>query len=120
MAVVEKGGITGSVSNLFGPKTFRWRRGQNTITQKPHPLVLKGVKNMSDEELAKLAEKTGYDLDDLKKIREKQQNMDDALEFCRKEKKQGNLSDPKYAPIKPGETRFNRCVGLYLEGKVGR
>lgn len=109
MAVVERDGTwRGSV----GGNTYRRRLGQNVVSGKPINNTLVGVKGMDDDELHKLANRTGYSLEDLKRIRTKQQAIGDVVESCRGK----NLSDPKYAPTKPGETRFNRCVSIGLKG----
>ena len=116
MAVIDPntGKLSGTVGSLWGPKTFQPRLGQDIVKNKPSPMVIKGLKDMSDVELSKIAQRTRYTLEGLKRIQTKQRTMDDALEYCRR----ADLSDPKFNPTKPGETRFNRCVGLYLSGKI--
>ncbi len=109
MAVVSPdGSLTGSIGN----KTYRKRLGQNVVSSKPTNNTLVGVKSMDDDQLRELARHTGYSVEELKNIRAKQRSMDDALDYCRG----ADLSD--FEPSKPGETRFNRCVGDYLKGKV--
>jgi len=109
MAIVsEDGTMRGSIGN----RTYRYRLGQNVVSRKPRNTTLVGVKWMDDDDLQKLANRTGYSVDDLKKIRAKQQAMDDAVSAC----KGKDLSAPQFRPTKPGETRFNRCVGLALKG----
>lgn len=115
MGKLENGNLIGSVNTNFGELTFRQRLGQNTFTKKPRNRTLVGVKTMDDAELAKLAKKTKYSVTDLKKIRAMQKGMKPAIKFC----KDADLSADKYDPTKPGETRFNRCVGLHQSGEVG-
>ena len=112
MAVFESplGQLRGSIGHV----TFRKRLGQNVATTKPRPQVLKGVKNMTDEELRELAERTGYSFEDLVKIRAKQQKMGPAINACREEKKNPDFKE-KYKPRKPGETSFNACVAQKLK-----
>lgn len=109
MAVLQNplfGTITGSVGGV----TYRSRLSQNTITRKAINNTLVGVKTMDRTELEGLAHRTGYSLDDLQKIQNKQKGLKGAVDQCKRE----NLSDEKYNPSKPGETRFNRCVGVQL------
>ena len=109
MAIVsEDGTLSGSIGN----RTYRNRLGQNVVSRKPRNRTLVGVKNMSDDELEKLARRTGYSVEDLRKIRAKQRAIGDAVAACRNK----DLSDPMYRPTKPGETRFNRCVSIELKG----
>lgn len=116
MAVLSGGYIRGKItSGVLGKLVFQGRKGQQIIKGKPEPMHLKGVKDMSDEELAEWAKRHGMSIEDAKKIRSKQNNIKDVIDECNEEKEK----DPagfinKYKPRKEGETAFNVCVSEKL------
>lgn len=133
MAILDRGRITGSVRSGLGDITLRNRLGQNTITARPINETLSGVKDKSDEELEELANSTGYEVEDLKKIQDAQEAMDEALDICYKKKygkkrpkgeakpnveQEDNFAE-KYSPSEPGETPLNVCVGVELSERIG-
>ena len=111
-----KGGyIRGSMNTALGDVVFQGRKGQQIIKSKPEPMHLKGVKGMSDDELAEWAKTHGMSLEDAKKIRSKQSKIKEAIDVCKEEKN----TDPagfnrRYKPRKEGETSFNVCVSEHM------
>lgn len=116
MAVLRGGYLRGSLhSGTLGDIVFQGREGQQIVKSKPEPQHLKGVKSMTDEELARWAEIHGMTFEEAKRIREKQSKIKEAIDNCKREKEE----DPsefieKYKPRKPGETPFNVCVSKKL------
>lgn len=118
MAIVE--GLPGIVRGKIGGTLYQHRKGQQIWKTKPHPLHLKGVKKMSDDELREWAKKHGMTFEEAKKIREKQQKIPEAIEYCNSQKeKLGEKFTEKYKPSAPGQTPFNVCVSKYLKGEEG-